>query len=215
MRLLMLVGLGSLLLWLAGCGGGVSFLSGGSVPIGDVGGTVYTRARSATDTPLANATVELHGPNGELVQTTQCDAQGRFLFADVPNGKISLISTSGTDSAQMDVVHTPSKPIQASLLLAAVNPNVTKLNVHGPQPPAPDQPVDVIQGTDASFTVDGEDVNGQIITDVPASWAIVGDIGDVSPEGKFHGKHLGDGDLLVQHGTVQGHVSIHVKKSGT
>jgi hypothetical protein len=190
-------------------------LTGGSIPIGDVGGGVYTRARSATDTPVPNATVELRTSNGTLLQTTQCDADGQFHFANVPNGAISIISTDGTTTARLDVVHTPSKSIQASLLLAEVNQNVTRLRVGGPQPPTPDAPVELTQDTDTAFTVDGEDVNGQTIADVPASWAIVGNIGEVSSEGKFHANRQGDGELTVQHGTAKGKVKIHVKKKSS
>jgi hypothetical protein len=197
-----------LLIWLSGCAGGISSLTGGSIPIGDVDGTVYVPVRGEAVAPYA--VITLQSPSGETLQTATADELGHFSFKDVPEGALQIVCTVGADEARIRFIFKTSGHIQAALVVAPVNEQVVKLNLHGPQSQQPDQPVEMEEDEDLSYTVDGESTNGEIISSLTASWAVEDSIGDVDPEGHFHAKQPGNGGLIVQYGQIFKHVNIHV-----
>jgi len=202
--------LGFVLILLAGC---ISGLSGGSVPIGIIDGTVYTPTRALQTLP--RAAVVLRNADGQVLQTTISDAKGRFAFNNVPYGDVEVASSQGTLHGCIGFTLQEGVHVRVALTVAAVNANVVKLNVHGSKPEEPDGSVDLDEDEEDSFTVEGEDSNGQKIVNLPVSWAVIGDIGAISPEGLFSATRPGNGELIVQHDEVNLHILVRVRALGT
>ncbi|MHB0937884.1 MAG: hypothetical protein ACYDCO_22235 [Armatimonadota bacterium] len=205
-RILCCAVLGGLLVWLAGCAS-FNALSGGSVPIGDVDGNVYYSTRATTP---ARVTVELRDASGELLQQKVSGPDGYFFFSNVPVGVVEVIASEGALSGQVRFNRNPNEHARLALTVAEVNMNVAKLNVRSAKPEEPDGSVTLEEDEENLFTVEAEDAGSQIIPDVPVSWAVIGGLGDIAPEGTFEAKKTGDGELIVQHDGVSKHVPLHV-----
>jgi len=195
------------LLWAAGCTS-FSSLSGGSVPIGDIDGAVYYSTRG-TQT-LARVPVLLRDGTGHVLQATVSDTQGQFAFSNVPSGDVEVISTQGALSGQVHFTMQEGVHARVVLMIAAVDHNVVKLKIQSAKPGGPDGSIDLDEEENNLFTVMGEDANGHPIPNLPVSWVVVGDIGEVSPDGHFNAKKEGDGELIVQHNGVDERVKIRV-----
>jgi len=199
--------LAGVLIWLAGCSS-FSALSGGSVPIGDIDGNVYLNTRA---TPPVRVPVELRSASGQLLQQTTSNAEGYFVFLDVPTGMVEVIAGQDALSGQVRFNRNPNEHARLALTIAEVNPNVVKLNVHSAKPEDPDGSVSLEEDENDLFTVEGEDADSQAIPDLPVSWAVIGGLGDIAPDGQFQAKYAGDGGLVVQHDGVSKHIQLHVK----
>ena len=199
--------LGGVLIWLAGCAS-FSALSGGSVPIGDIDGNVYLNTRA---TASAGIPVALRDASGALLQQKVSGPDGYFFFTNVPVGIVAVIAGEGTLSGQVRFNRNPNEHARLALTIAEVNPNVVKLKVHSAKPAEPDGSVILEEDEEDLFTVEGEDAESQVIPNVPVSWAVIGGIGDIAPEGNFKAKKSGDGELIVQHDGVYKSVVLHVK----
>lgn len=202
--------LASLLFWLAGCSS-FSALSGGSIPIGDIDGNVYLNTRATTPVLVP---VELRSASGELLQQTTSNAEGFFSFRDVPQGIVEVFANQGALSGKVRFNRQSNVHARLTLMVAEVNPSVVKLNVHSAKPEDQDGDIDLDEDEDDLFTIAGEDMDGQAIPNVPVSWAVLGGIGEVSPDGVFIAQRVGDGELIVQHNGVSKHILLHVKPKG-
>jgi hypothetical protein len=197
--------LGFVLVWLAGC---TSSLTGGSVPVGMIDGTVNTSTRGTQ--PLARVPVVLRDGSGQVLQTTLSTGKGQFAFANVPPGELEVTCTQGEQSGQVGFSLLEGVHARVVLMVAPVNMNVVKLKVQGSKPAAPDGSVDLDKDEEDFFTVQGEDAAGQTIPNLPVNWAVVGGIGDISPDGNFSAQNVGEGELIVQHDGVKQKVRIRV-----
>jgi hypothetical protein len=202
--------LGGLLFWLAGCAS-FSALSGGSVPIGDIDGNVYLSTRATTPVRVP---VELRSASGELLQQTTSNAEGYFVFRSVPVGVVEVIASHDALSGQVRFSRNPNEHARLALTIAEVNPNVVKLNVHSAKPEEPDGSVSLEEDEEDHFTVEGEDADSQVIPGIPVSWAVIGGIGDIAPDGQFLAESSGDGELVVQHDGVSKQIPLNVKPKG-
>jgi len=199
--------LGCLLIWLAGCTS-FSALSGGSVPIGDIDGNVYLNTRTAT-APLVP--IELRDASGDLLQQTVSGPDGYFYFQNVPVGMLEVIAGDEAINGRVRFNRNPHEHARLALTVAEVNNAIAQLNVHSAKPAEPDGSVSLEKNEETLFTVEAKDADSQIIPDVPVSWAVIGGLGDITPDGTFKANKVGDGELIVQHYGVNKHVQLHVK----
>jgi hypothetical protein len=196
-------------LWLAGCGGANS-LTGGSVPIGTIDGWVY---RSVTVQPLTRAetalqavsgmTVELVRDGGQILRTTT-DATGYFIFRNVPRGPVRI--RAGQLAAlyaevQSDVERDGDR-VGVALLLA---PELAEAPVSLLITPAAVGTAHA--GDEIAFTAHVVTADQRMI-EVPASWALQGEIGtftprlpagSITPHGLFHATVPGSGRIIAQY----------------
>lgn len=105
----------------------------------------------------------------------------------------------------------PHEHARLALTVAEVNPNVKKMKLHSAKPKEPDGSVSLEEEEENLFTPEAQDEGDQVIPDVPVSWAVIGGIGDIAPEGKFKAKKSGNGALIVQHSGAKKSVVLRVK----
>lgn len=208
---LLILGCVGVMLFCAGCAG-VTTLTGGSIPIGEVDGRVYLRAGS--DVPAAFITVELRNAGGQVLQTTQTDALGQFAFDDVSAGTVVVTSTVGTQTAEVGFNRGNDTKVRVALLLITPDPTISAVKIVGPAH-APDQPIEVSEGVETDFSAEGTNLLGHTVPDLPVSWALVGGLGDILPNGKMAPETVGVGDLVAQYGTKAHteHIRVNAKQA--
>jgi hypothetical protein len=188
---------------LGGCGGAMG-LSGGSVPIGDLGGWVFARSRAGV--PVANVPVRALAADDTVLGSAHTDSAGHFLFSGLPSGAVRLRAehTDGTQ-AWLDLTLAAGESAEAALWLAPDVPNALAVLL------APAEPPTLTIGDTLQFTATVQDAGGGAV-DVPVSWAVQGNIGTISQEGLFTAVKQGAGKVHAQYRVLQAEVKLKVRK---
>lgn len=188
-----------------GCGGGLNALTGGSVPIGDIGGNVYyAPTRAAGLTPAANIPVTLYDANGGILAATLTDDDGHFAFPVVlvTTGRIIARDALGNKVATLDITPDSASGFDAVMVLDTVVPGLTTIAI------APADVPNMVIGEAVTFTATSPDVPDALYP----SWAVRGQIGTITPTGVFTATKQGAGKVIAQVGDVQTIVKIKVSK---
>ncbi len=190
------------LLALAGCGGGGSTLTGGSVPTGNIDGTLYTtpNARVTGYAPVGGVVVTATDAAGKTLQRTTTGIDGAFLLTNVPLVALFLQADDGPHGKHARVAVTTdaiTRHTHVELVLAP--------------PPGPDVDGMLLSPTNAQVKV-GDQVqftarsltgNHQPGDAAPVSWAVKGDIGAIDADGIFTATNPGVGRVVAQFGDTQ------------
>lgn len=181
-------------------------LTGGSVPIGDVDGTVF-RAPSQTKplTVAANVSVQFRTLTGQVLQETRTDAEGKFILT-VPQTEGVVTAFDRTTGQEAVLMVMGEGMIDAGVNLTMVldvpRPEVTTLAIT----PAK---VDALPlGASVTFTTTSPQTSATLYP----SWAVRGKIGTIAPDGVFTATKIGAGKIMAQVGAAQASVLVKVRK---
>ena len=185
---------------LTGCG---SSLTGGSVPLGTVSGTV-SRAINPNQT-VANIPLTLVTSDGQDFHTVS-QADGTFVFIDVPSG-----------AAQLEVPSQPQQGLQG--LHLSLNIGVGQATDVAAALIPEDLVVEVtaITLTPSQVTLEvGQQqrfqatLTGSHPARLNPTWIVDGGIGRLSPGGMFRAEHPGTGQIRALVGDIEGSATVVV-----
>lgn len=188
---------------LAGCS---SSLSGGSVPIGTIQGTVYLASEASTTVETAaNVTVELIDPAGHVIRTVQTDNNGKFTFANLGQQQWRVRAKGGQGqqySGEMAFELRKNEQSQVALILAPNFPD--SVSSMALTPPSATMAVNESKAFHVALTTG----SGPVTMPPRVSWAVRGSIGVITPDGVFTAKTPGEGDVIAQF--RDGYASAHI-----
>jgi hypothetical protein len=156
------------LIWLGGCGGGASSLTGGSVPVG--GRTVSGVAVLPNGSPVANALVTIKAlPSGSVIQKSTTNASGQFTVQGVPtSGDISVVVNQPPSNMLEAVVpratlaDNPNQPLDIGAVTALTT--VVAEAIHLEHGPAPEDADSIVSNQQGDLTMEAHDAGYSIAT---------------------------------------------------
>jgi hypothetical protein len=178
----------------AGCGSHGLGLTGGSIPIGTA--RLQGRAVRADDItrPVANASVVLSV--GEASAEARTDSEGRFSFERIAGGTYlcTIVPANGATlrpwSYYFQFPDGARAQLTAGILPSTVDPaSIAQVRI------VPGHPT-VSVGNSVQITAQALDRNGQVMS-VRGSLLLVGDLGDMGPDGTLHATKSGSATLVA------------------
>lgn len=193
-----------LALVLLGCGG-VSTLTGDSVPIGDVDGWVYRGSA-----PAAGATVRVVMRDGPAIATTRVDDRGHFRFSGLrADGRnVAVLASQGDATARMDLDFADGER-DARVAMVLDDGTVQDFGLFG----ADGRPCyAVVLGVGQSVRLHARGIvaspENPWSAPIPVNWAVKGNLGELTMPDPLHAvftARMGGGcTLTAQRGRVKG-----------
>jgi hypothetical protein len=210
------------LLLLAGCGGGGgseggeggvggSSLTGGSVPTGDIDGTLYATPETRESyMVMSGVPVTAFTTDGTVLQRTVTGIDGAFLFTHIPLVPMYLDADDALTGKHARIT------IDADALTAHTSVELVLAPPPGPEVAgvllSPSK-VQIEVGEQVTFRAQSLVSNHTPGAVVPVSWAVKGGIGTIDVYGVFTATNEGNGRVVAQYGDRKDTVLVKVKTS--
>lgn len=197
---------------LAGCGGGVGSLTGGSIPVGE--GKLSGQVAQASDPsqPVAGAKVSVVDA-ASRAQEQQTDAQGKFAFSNLASGSVHVrvdppeglslssfecdVSITDTAFASLGIVLSPGVVVSGPPVAVAAGNEALTIDPLEPQ---------LKVGDSLQFAAKLSSTSEA----VTATWIVEGGIGSVTPTGLFTATNPGSGTVRAIWGGISSATSVRV-----
>jgi len=190
-----------MLLAVAGCMSGGSSLTDGSLPIGDVDGVALLATRADS---VADISVELVKPSGEVAATVQTNEMGAFAFHGVPQGRWRVRARLATRAGDVDFDMITGDTVVVVLQLVEYDSTVQAVHL------TPSVTQHIAVGDQVAFSAEGVDADENPIANLPVCWAVQGHIGTITPGGFFQATRAGSGVVVAQYGDLRATVQVIV-----